>query len=270
MPPIVTVRRSRSDSAIDQAPGIAPCSVGPGSEPGPELTSLVYSVIVAANERTVPSERAEIDRLDGRRAGERLHSCRYFTSAKYEPSPLAETEMLENPPDGSGTGVAGVRLKTCTPATAAEFRRKRITPGRSAVGGTFPSISRIVASFSGASSRACSSAFSWALKVCCSAFVSSSSPSAVVTSAHLRQHEEHDQQQGEDRGARTGDDDGSPTLHRPLPPPAVPAPSARPSVRSTPDVYVIGPFSGSAIDVTHGLTQPRTRSSRVSHEAMVS
>lgn len=41
MPPIVTVLRSRADSAIGQASGIVPCSVGPGSDPGPELTSLV-------------------------------------------------------------------------------------------------------------------------------------------------------------------------------------------------------------------------------------
>ena len=42
------------------------------------------------------------------------------------------------------------------------------------------------------------------------------------------------------------------------------------SVRSTPDVYVIGPFSASAIEFTHGLTQPRTRSSRSSQDEIVS
>ena len=110
--------------------------------------------------------------------------------------------MLENPPDGSGAGVAGVRLKTCTPATAAEFRRKRITLGRFAVGGTLPSISRIVASFWGASSRACLSAFSWTLRFCCSCLRVLELALRCRDLGHLRQHEEQHQQQGKDRPRR--------------------------------------------------------------------
>src|SRR5687767_6723456 len=82
MPPIVTVRRSRSDSAIDQAPGIVPCSVGPGSDPGPELTSLVYSVIVAAKERVDPTVGVRSTDCTVAARGRVSISCRYFTRAK--------------------------------------------------------------------------------------------------------------------------------------------------------------------------------------------
>jgi hypothetical protein len=82
MPPIVTVRRSRAVSAIDQTPGIVPCSVGPGSDPGPELTSAVYSVIVAANERVVPVVGFRSIDCTVAARGRVSISCRYFTRAK--------------------------------------------------------------------------------------------------------------------------------------------------------------------------------------------
>src|SRR5687768_13539416 len=158
-PPIVTVRRSRSDSAIVHPPWTTTVSVGPGSEPGPALRSLVYNVIVAVNVSVDPSVGARVIASTVAARGSVSISCRYFTIAKYEHSPLAETEMVENPPFAAAAGVPGVRLRTCTPATEAALRRKRITADRSAVGGTCCSIRRIVASFRGASSRACSRAF---------------------------------------------------------------------------------------------------------------
>jgi hypothetical protein len=56
----------------------------------------VYSVIVAAKESADPSiGLRSIDWTVAARGSVSI-SWRYFTSAKYEPSPLAEMEMLEN------------------------------------------------------------------------------------------------------------------------------------------------------------------------------
>jgi len=81
LPPIVTVRRSRSDSAIDH-PSVTRLSVGPGSEPGPALTSLVYNVIVAANPRPDPSIGVRLTDSTVAARGSVSISCRYFTMAK--------------------------------------------------------------------------------------------------------------------------------------------------------------------------------------------
>ena len=246
-------------------------SVGPGSEPGPALTSLVYNVIVAANARPDPSIGVRL--TDSRSPlGQRLDLVQVLHHREVGLSPLAETEMVENAPPGSRAGDAGVRLTTCTPATDAAFRRRRITADSSAVGGTCPSIWRIVASFSGASSRACSEGVQLAPggHLCC-AVVSSSSLSASVTSPIFGSTKNTMSSSARipAPAAARRSRHAYPASGTPLPRAGLARVTAA-VVRSTPDEYVIGPVSGSAIEVTHGLTQPRTRSRRISQDAIVS